>query len=308
MQKDDLDEADNIVRLAFGTFLGMPDPSKFMGDADFVRTRFTTDPSAALSAKINGKLVGSNFLLNWGSIGVFGPLSVHPDFWQRGVAKKLLEQTMKIFQNWGTSHVGLFTFAQSSKHIHLYQRFGFWPRYLTAIMSKQSEKHDFDPEVRTEYYSQLSSIEKNRTLERCSEMTDKVYAGLDLSMEITAVDTQDLGDTLLIHQGKELVALAICHSGAGTEAGSGNTYIKFGAVSPQSNSLKTFDALMDACEVYALSLNAPRLVGGANSARHLAYRRMMERGFRTDMLGVTMDNPNEPAYNSTDNFIIDDWR
>ena len=308
MQRDDLDEADNIVRLAFGTFLGLPEPTKFMGDADFVRTRFTTDPSAALSAKINGKLVGSNFLLNWGSIGVFGPLTVHPDYWGAGVAKRLLEQTMRIFQDWGTAHLGLFTFAQSSKHIHLYQRFGFWPRYLTAVMSKQAEKHGLDPEVRTMLYSQLSSTEKKDTLERCLKLTDRTFSGLDLSMEITAVDTRDLGDTILIQEGKDLVAMAICHSGAGTEAGSGNTYIKFGVVNPQSNSPRNFDVLIDACEDYALSLNAPRLVGGANSARHLAYRRMIERGFRTDMLGVIMDNPNEPGYNTSDNFIIDDWR
>ncbi len=29
----DLPEADHIMRLAFGTFLGLPDPSGFLGDA-----------------------------------------------------------------------------------------------------------------------------------------------------------------------------------------------------------------------------------------------------------------------------------
>ena len=33
-------------------------------------------------------------------------------------------------------HEGLFTFAHSPEHIALYQHFGFWPRFLTAIMSK----------------------------------------------------------------------------------------------------------------------------------------------------------------------------
>lgn len=33
MQEDDLEEADTIMRLAFGTFLGLPDPMKIMGDA-----------------------------------------------------------------------------------------------------------------------------------------------------------------------------------------------------------------------------------------------------------------------------------
>ncbi len=44
MREEDLDEADRIMRLAFGTFLGMPEPLKFMGDADFVHTRYRADP------------------------------------------------------------------------------------------------------------------------------------------------------------------------------------------------------------------------------------------------------------------------
>jgi hypothetical protein len=40
-------EADCIFRVAFGTFLGLPNPIEFFGDADNVRTRWAADPSAA---------------------------------------------------------------------------------------------------------------------------------------------------------------------------------------------------------------------------------------------------------------------
>jgi hypothetical protein len=40
----DLGAADHVMRLAFGTFLKLPDPLQFMGDADFVRTRWRADP------------------------------------------------------------------------------------------------------------------------------------------------------------------------------------------------------------------------------------------------------------------------
>jgi hypothetical protein len=43
---------------------------------------------------------------------------------------------MQLFSKRNTQHAGLFTFAQSSKHIALYQKFDFWPRFLTAVMSK----------------------------------------------------------------------------------------------------------------------------------------------------------------------------
>ena len=96
LKENDLSEADRIFRLAFGTFLGLPDPMTCFGDADYIRTRFYADPSTACGAKIvdgndkdnnNGQLIGSNFISNWGSVGFFGPLTVHPDYWGKGVAR-----------------------------------------------------------------------------------------------------------------------------------------------------------------------------------------------------------------------------
>jgi hypothetical protein len=66
MRRTDIPEADRIMRLAFGTFLGLPNPLSFMGDAGYVRTRYISNPSAALVAEVNSILAGSNFALNWG--------------------------------------------------------------------------------------------------------------------------------------------------------------------------------------------------------------------------------------------------
>ena len=60
------------MRLAFGTFLGIPEPSSFMGDASFVVPRWNADPSAAFVAEIDGRIVGSNFAARWGKLRVPG--------------------------------------------------------------------------------------------------------------------------------------------------------------------------------------------------------------------------------------------
>ena len=307
MRQGDLDEADRIVRLAFGTFLGMPDPLQFMGDADYARTRYNADPPAALTAEVDGRIVGSNFALDWGSVGVFGPLTIHPDYWDKGVAKELLDHTMKIFQGWDTKHVGIFTFAQSSKHVHLYQKYGLWPRYLTAVMSKQVEKVG-DAGFNEISYSRLGPGEQKEMVRECAQLTGSIFPGLDLKKEIISVASQKLGDTIMLRADGALKGMAICHCGPGTEAGSGNCYVKFGAVRPSPDSAKVFDSLLDACERYARSQNTSRIIGGANMGRHSAYRRMIERGFRTDMQGVVMQKPNEPGYNREEVFLIDDWR
>lgn len=140
LQENDLTTADRIFRLAFGTFLGLPDPITFFGDADYVRTRWLADPTASFGAEIDGELVGSNFATNWGSVGFIRPLTIRPDLWDQGIGKRLMEPIMELFAKWKTRHIGLFTFAQSSKHIHLYYKFGFWPRFLTKIMSKPIEQ------------------------------------------------------------------------------------------------------------------------------------------------------------------------
>jgi GNAT superfamily N-acetyltransferase len=309
MREEDLDEADRIMRLAFGTFVGMPEPLKFNGDTDLVHTRYWADPRAALAAEVDGKIVGSNFALDWGSMGILGPLTVHPEYWDKGIARLLLDQTMKIFEMWGTKHIGLFTFAQSSKHVYLYQKYGFWPRYLTAIMSKEVGKFLRDTSVDVIYYSKLNSDkQKKDVVQKCAQLTGLILEGLDLKKEINSVENQKLGETIILKEDGTIEAMAICHFGPNTEAGSGTCYIKFGAVKPGSNCAKLFDSLLHACEQYADSQNAARLVGGVNTGRHNAYRRMIELGFRTDMQGIAMHRPNELGYNREGVYLIDDWR
>ena len=306
LQESDLPVADHIMRVAFGTFIGLPEPAAFMGDASYVKTRWLADPNAAFAAEVGGELVGSNFAANWGSVGFFGPLTIRPDFWDRGVGKHLMEPIMELFNKWGTKHAGLFTFAHSQKHVGLYQKFGFWPRFLTALMSKPIERTERAPQWTR--FSEVQVSERAGILSACRELTGAIYDGLDVEHEIQAVATQNLGDTILLWDNSRLVGLAVCHSGPGTEAGSGVCYIKFGAVLPGSTVEQDFSRLLDACEEMASARNLSRLVAGVNTARHEAYRQMLALGFRTDMQGVAMSRPNEAGYNRPGIYLIDDWR
>lgn len=294
------------MRVAFGTFLGLPEPTSFMGDADYVRTRWRADPEAAFGAEVGGEFVGSNFATNWGSVGFFGPLTIRPDLWDRGVGKHLMEPILECFARWGTAHAGLFTFAHSQKHVGLYQRFGFWPRFLTLIMSKPVERMRQSSEWTR--FSEVQEGEREAALSACRQLTDEIYEGLDVSGEINAVAAQKLGDTVLVWEGSRLASLAICHRGPGTEAGSGTCYVKFGATRPGPTAGQDFDRLLDACEEMASRSGLSRLAAGVNAARHEAYRAMLERGFRTDLQGVAMHRPNEPGYNRPGVYLIDDWR
>src|SRR6516165_3311367 len=175
---EDLDEADRICRVAFGTFLGVPEPEKFFGDAALVRTRWKADPGAGLAAELDGRLAGSNFAANWGSVGFFGPLTIAPEYWNRAIAQRLLDATMELFAAWNTRHAGLFTFAQSAKHVGLYQKYGFWPRFLTAIMSRPVDPDSRSSSMRL---SGVGDEDLADVLAAVGELTGAVYPGLDLS-------------------------------------------------------------------------------------------------------------------------------
>jgi hypothetical protein len=66
LEERDLGEPDRIMRLAFGTFFGLPDPMTMFGDSDIAYTRFRAAPDSALAAEADSRLVGPILSLNGG--------------------------------------------------------------------------------------------------------------------------------------------------------------------------------------------------------------------------------------------------
>jgi predicted N-acetyltransferase YhbS len=306
LREADLTAADHVMRVAFGTLLGVPEPSAMFGDASWVRNRWQADPGAAFAAEQEGEIVGSGFATRWGSFGFLGPITVRPDVWDRGIGRRLTEALVSLLSQWEVRLAGLFTGPQSPKHLGLYQKFGFRPRYLTAVMSKPVQSAR--PALPWELYSQLSESERRACLRDCRRITDSLFDGLDLTSEIRAIAAQDLGDTVLLRQDSGLVAFAACHQGAQTEAGSGTCYVKFAAAQPGDATARRFETLLAACESFAAPKGARRLVAGVNTARQEAYERMLQDGFRTDVLGIAMHRPNEPGFSRKGVYVLDDWR
>ncbi|MFE3442685.1 GNAT family N-acetyltransferase [Nocardia sp. NPDC059180] len=304
LKESELAEADSIFRLAFGTFIGLPDPMMFAHGVDCVGTRWAADPSAAFAGEVDGRLAGSNFATNWGSVAVVGPLTVHPDHWDRHLGSLLMEPVMERFAAWGSTHLGLFTFAQSPKHIELYRKFGFWPRHLTAIMRKPVQRSQPAPGWMA--YSELSGAEDPTVLSMCRSLTEQVYEGLDLSGEIAR--TRTCGETVLVMDGWSVSGLAVCHLGAGTEAGDDVCLVKFGAVRPGPGAGERFERLLDACEDLAAERGLGTVEAGTNLARTHAYSTMIARGFRTQLQGVAMHRADDRGYSHPDAYVIDDWR
>jgi predicted N-acetyltransferase YhbS len=318
LTEGDLAAARRICCTAFGTFLGAPEPENFWADRDYVYGRFGAEHVATFAAELDGELVGSNFVTQWGSAGFFGPLTVRPDRQGQGIAKQLVEAVSTQLNEWSVRHAGLFTFPHSALHLGLYQKFGFHARFLTAIMMARARPTPTPPSPargggkgggRWSRYSELAEADRRAAEAACREVTEALCEGLDLGAEIRTVAARGLGETLLLWAGRSrLAGFAVCHWGPASEAGEGCCFVKFGAVRPGPTAEGDFAGLLDACAALTVEIGMPNLLAGVNLAREEAYRHMVSRGFRTEIQGVTMHRPNDWGYSRPGLYVLDDWR
>lgn len=308
LREADVPEADRIFRLAFGTFLKLSDPMSFAGDSEYVRGRSGAWPEAAFVAERDGAVVGSILSVRRGAFAFFGPLTIRPDLWDAGVAKRLLAATVEVYDRWDLRHSGLFTFSDSAKHVALYGKFGFWPHALMALMARPITRSRAASVAAPETIAALDGGARADAIAACRRVTDAVYAGLDVTEEIDAVERRGLGDTVLVRDGDDVVALAVCHVGTGSEAGGGACLVKFAAVRPEAASQQTFDRLLDACDALAAARGAGVLLVGVDLGTRAAYRHVLARGFRTQMQGVALHRPDDVGYLTRDALVLGDWR
>jgi GNAT superfamily N-acetyltransferase len=303
MRPGDLDAAERLFRLAFGTWFGLADPMQFRGDASLFRTRLPAYPEGGVVAEQDGAIVALGFASRWGSLGVLGPIAVRPDLWRQGIAREIVGATIEIIEGWQCRLAGLFTFPQSAAHLRLYQHFGFWPRHLTPILAKPVEATPGEPAA----ISLDAARDRDGLIAQCRALTDATFPGLDLTREIEGV-LGGFGDVLLLAAGSRLDGFAICHTGEGSDGGSNGVYVKFALARPGPGAGERLERLVQSCEAFAAARGVAQLSAGVPTGRHHAYRLMVGRGYRTLLMGVMMHRPWGEAYDGPETYALDDWR
>ncbi|MGK7896115.1 MAG: GNAT family N-acetyltransferase [Xenococcus sp. (in: cyanobacteria)] len=302
LHESELPEAEKLLRLSFGTFLGLKEPMDFGNGSEYT-ARWYRDPSSVLAAKADGKLIGFSMVANWGSCGGFGPLITHPDYWDRGIGSQLIDASWSKFDEWGSQQIIFCTHANSPKHIYLYGKFGAEPRFLIALCTKRISRNE-SKILKAERYSQLNSERQALSLNAAYQLTDTIYQGLDWRSEILLLEQRGLGDTLFIWDDTGLIGLAICHYGSGSEAARGSCYLKLGA----AKGAEAFEQLIEESEALAAILGSASLVAGVDTACIDAYRLLIARKFRPSVFSVSMHKPNRAAYSRPDVYVIEDRR
>jgi GNAT superfamily N-acetyltransferase len=299
----DLPAADRVFRLAFGTQYGLDDPLGFAPGSEMVRSRLDALHTRSFAASLDGALVGSAFLSRWGSLAVFGPLTVSPDAWGLGIGSRLLDACLEVADDWGTA-VGLFTIPESTKHLHLYRTRGFWPGALIAL----TEKRVGEGSDTVETVDDLDAGGRAAAIEECRDVTGAVWAGLDLTGEISSLADPDAGGVVVRRVDGRVAAFALCHVGARSEAVTGSCYVKVAAVRPGPGGIPLLHGLLDACETFAAGRGATRLEVGVSLGRRAAAELLAARGHRVFRHGVAMQRPPGDPATLADQLLLDDWR
>ena len=301
LEAGDIAPAEHVCRLAFGTFFGLADPVSFRGDGALVAPRFRADPTGALVAETADGIAGSGIVTNWGSVGLFGPLTVHPERWSAGIGRGLAGAMLEVLDSRGHDFVGLVTHQQSTRHVRLYESFGFELQRPVAVLRRETRPAAMPARARL-----LAAPEE---ADACREVAETVYPGLDHGREIAALLARGHGGTVLLAgAGGGLAGYAVCHHGAGSEGSSSLLLVKAAAVRPGARAARDFADLLAACEALAAMRGAEAIAAGTNTGRREAYRILRQRGYRSAMNATAMLRPAGEGYGVPGVYALDDWR
>lgn len=166
------------------------------------------DAGALFWRASNGEVAAFNMVHRSGTEGWMGPLAVRQDFQGAGLGKDVVRHGAEWLKRAGATVIGLETMPRTLDNIGFYSTQGFIPGRLTLTTTLDAAHAARPPRL----FGRLSSVEKELALEECRRLLDSLLPGYDHTREIVLTDELALGDTLLLHDGDDLVGFALCHT------------------------------------------------------------------------------------------------
>ena len=286
MQESDLDAVHEVTNSAFrelverttGREVDGPLFAKNMG-----RYRLSLDPDGCHVAVKESEVVGANFSVLRGTLGWFGPLAVRSDAQGHGIAQQLVSACLRSLQSRGARLMGLETLANSSQHIHLYQKLGFRPSW-TGI--------GYRGEVGQ------ATMPANVRVDGDAPLLDYVYRGYDASKDASATRAEQVGVTLRAGTG-----FAVCHLVPTLWAEPGITYVPLIAAPDR----EIFDALLYAVDAVSRERGKVHVITQVPGSAWATHEALIEHGYKPGGAALRMKRGERLDYDAGSFFYCDDW-
>lgn len=242
-----------------------------------------------------------NMVHRSGVEGWMGPLAVHPDYQGQGVGKMIVTSGVEWLKKRGAKVIGLETMPRTMDNVGFYSTLGFIPGHLTVTVTLEAARAG----ILATPISALSPHERELGLRQCRSLLEQVSPGYDYTREIVLTAQHQLGDTLFVRKGNDVLAFAICHSVPLVE---GRAAEEMRVLKMVARTETDFDHLVTQLCAYARVKGARRVAIRVQGQYSDVYRRLVTRGARvrwTDLRMAVHEYPESRPANG--GIVLSNW-
>jgi GNAT superfamily N-acetyltransferase len=222
-----------------------------------------------------------NMVHRSGVEGWMGPLAVHPDYQGQGIGKMIVSSGVDWLKKQGARVIGLETMPRTMDNVGFYSTLGFVPGHLTVTVTLEAARAG----IQSTTMSSLNPHERELALRQCRALLEQLAPGYDYTREILLTAQHDLGDTLFVRKGFDVLAFAICHSVPLVE---GRATEEMRVLKMVAKSETDFDHLVTQLCAHARVRGARRVAIRVQGQYSNVYRRLITRGARVRWTDLRM--------------------
>jgi GNAT superfamily N-acetyltransferase len=222
-----------------------------------------------------------NMVHRSGVEGWMGPLAVHPDYQGQGIGKVIVATGVEWLKKAGAKVIGLETMPRTMDNVGFYSSLGFTPGHLTVTVTLDATRSG----IQSIPMSTLDPHERELALHQCRQMLQQLMPGYDYTREIVLTAHHELGDTLFVRKGNDVVSFAIFHSVPLVE---GRATEEMRVLKIAARSEADFDHLVTQLCAQARAKGGRRVAIRVQGQYSDVYRRLMARGARVRWTDLRM--------------------
>jgi hypothetical protein len=166
-------------------------------------------------------------------------------------------------------------------NVGFYSTLGFVPGHLTVTVTMEAARAG----IQSTTVSSLNPHERELALRQCRALLEQMAPGYDYTREILLTAQHDLGDTLFVRKGFDVLSFAVCHSVPLVE---GRATEEMRVLKMVAKSEADFDHLVTQLCAHARVRGARRVAIRVQGQYSSIYRRLIGRGARVRWTDLRM--------------------